>query len=53
MFDKPVEHAVEFIFHKGFELVGGPSAVSNSPETGRNEKLQHQAKVGATKEKEL
>jgi fission process protein 1 len=28
IFDKPIEHAVEWTFHKGFELVGGPSAVS-------------------------
>lgn len=30
MFDEPVEHAVEWIFHRGFELVGGPSAVGPS-----------------------
>lgn len=31
MFDKPVEHAVEWVFHEGFKAVGGPSAVSNEP----------------------
>ncbi|KAK0289142.1 hypothetical protein LTR54_011694 [Friedmanniomyces endolithicus] len=29
MFDKPVEMATEWIFHKGFELVGGPEAVGH------------------------
>ncbi|TKA82915.1 hypothetical protein B0A55_01305 [Friedmanniomyces simplex] len=29
MFDKPVEIATEWIFHKGFELVGGPEAVGH------------------------
>jgi fission process protein 1 len=28
--DKPVEHAVEWTFHKGFELIGGPSAVTGT-----------------------
>lgn len=33
IFDKPVEHAVEWTFHKGFELIGGPQAVhSKKPE---------------------
>jgi fission process protein 1 len=27
LFDKPIEHAVEWTFHKGFELIGGPEAV--------------------------
>jgi mitochondrial fission process protein 1 len=27
LFDKPVEEAVEWTFHKGFELIGGPEAV--------------------------
>jgi hypothetical protein len=31
MFDKPVETAVEWIFHEGFKAVGGPSAVSADP----------------------
>ncbi|KAK4891217.1 hypothetical protein LTR27_010154 [Elasticomyces elasticus] len=29
MFDKPVEVATEWLFHKGFELVGGPEAVGH------------------------
>ena len=29
VFDKPVEHAVEWIFHKGFEIAGGQQAVSS------------------------
>lgn len=27
LFDKPVEHVVEKVFHEGFKLVGGPQAV--------------------------
>ena len=27
VFDKPVEQATEWVFHKGFEIVGGPGAV--------------------------
>lgn len=53
MFDKPVEHAVEFIFHKTFELVGGPEAVGNRPETGRSKLMTAEARAGAEKEKEL
>jgi fission process protein 1 len=30
LFDKPVEHAVEWTFHKGFELIGGPDAVKGA-----------------------
>jgi fission process protein 1 len=51
MFDEPVEHAVEWVFHKGFETVGGPSAVGHSPETGREARIDdHNKKI---KEKEL
>ncbi len=35
LFDKPVEEAVEFVFHKGFETFGGKDAVSDTPSTGR------------------
>jgi len=41
LFDHPVETAVEWIFHKGFETIGGPDAVGTAPSTGREEKLQH------------
>ena len=34
LFDKPVEQATEWVFHKGFELVGGPAAVGKDPKTG-------------------
>lgn len=30
MFDKPVEEAVEWTFHRGFEMVGGKQAVSHA-----------------------
>lgn len=39
MFDEPVEKAVEYVFHKGFEAVGGKQAVGNAPVTGREAEL--------------
>jgi fission process protein 1 len=45
MFDKPVEQATEWVFHKGFELVGGPSAVGLDTEPGKSARPE--------KEKEL
>lgn len=27
LFDKPIEHVTELVFHKAFEAVGGPAAV--------------------------
>lgn len=48
MFDKPVENAVEWIFHKGFETVGGHDAVGVAPTTGREKALSTKPK-----EKEL
>lgn len=39
MFDEPVENAVEWIFHKGFETFGGKEAVGNLPSTGREKTL--------------
>ncbi|MCJ1253765.1 hypothetical protein MMC24_001578 [Lignoscripta atroalba] len=44
IFDKPVENAVEWSFHKGFEAFGGPEAVKHRPETGREEALQAENK---------
>ncbi|KAH8808995.1 mitochondrial 18 KDa protein-domain-containing protein [Xylogone sp. PMI_703] len=41
LFDKPVEEAVEWVFHKGFETFGGHSAVGDAPATGREKKLEH------------
>lgn len=49
IFDKPVEEAVEWVFHKGFELYGGKAMVGDSPSTGREAELRK----GARKEKEL
>ena len=51
VFDKPVEEAVEWSFHKAFETVGGPDAVGNSPTTGREQQLA--ASSNKLKEKEL
>ncbi|KAF5713366.1 mitochondrial fission process 1 [Fusarium mundagurra] len=48
MFDEPVENAVEWAFHKGFETFGGEAAVGNAPTTGREDLLAKRPK-----EKEL
>ena len=48
LFDHPVETAVEYVFHKGFETVGGKEAVGNLPQTGREALLDKKPK-----EKEL
>ncbi|KAI4161128.1 MAG: hypothetical protein LQ342_005166 [Letrouitia transgressa] len=51
VFDKPVEEAVEWGFHKAFEAIGGPEAVRRiPPETDREKALQGGRKA---KEKEL
>ncbi|KAK4200386.1 mitochondrial 18 KDa protein-domain-containing protein [Triangularia verruculosa] len=39
IFDKPVENAVEWVFHKGFEAWGGEKAVGNAPLIGRERQL--------------
>ncbi|RDW69442.1 hypothetical protein BP6252_08462 [Coleophoma cylindrospora] len=49
LFDKPVEEAVEWVFHKGFATFGGKGAVGDAPSTGREAQLQRDPK----KEKEL
>lgn len=36
LFDRPVENATEWVFHKGFEIVGGPEAVGKDPKTGQS-----------------
>ena len=55
LFDKPVEHAVEWAFHTGFETFGGPDAVGQRPKVGRQEALDIESEKGAEtkKEKEL
>lgn len=53
LFDKPVEEAVEWTFHKGFEIFGGKAAVGDSPSTGRERELQKENKKIVKKEKEL
>jgi fission process protein 1 len=45
MFDKPVEDAVEWVFHKGFKAVGGDEYVGNAPVTGREDLLGERHKV--------
>ena len=39
LFDKPVENAVEWAFHKAFSTFGGPEAVGESPAIGREKQL--------------
>lgn len=53
LFDKPVEEAVEWTFHKAFKTIGGPDAVSHRPETGRVKEMLEESRKGASKEKEL
>ncbi|KAI9720254.1 MAG: hypothetical protein M1812_003072 [Candelaria pacifica] len=53
LFDKPVEEAVEWTFHKAFATVGGKDAVGNTPATRREDQLNQQTRKGAEKEKEL
>lgn len=48
LFDEPVENAVEWVFHKGFQAYGGKAAVGDAPPTGREELLNKKPK-----EKEL
>lgn len=45
IFDKPVENAVEWVFHKGFETFGGHQAVGNAPLIGREKQLSEKPKV--------
>ncbi|KAI1468856.1 mitochondrial 18 KDa protein-domain-containing protein [Daldinia caldariorum] len=52
LFDKPVENAVEWMFHKGFEAYGGRQYVGESPTTGREAALK-QRPHPQSKEKEL
>ncbi|KAM0324933.1 hypothetical protein ACHAQA_007899 [Verticillium albo-atrum] len=39
LFDEPVENAVEWVFHKGFEAYGGKQYVGDAPTTGREDLL--------------
>lgn len=48
LFDKPVENAVEWVFHKGFATFGGKEYVGDAPATGREKAL-----IQKPKEKEL
>lgn len=49
LFDEPVENAVEWLFHKGFEAYGGKAYVGDAPKTGREDLLAKKP----PKEKEL
>ncbi|KAI0600091.1 mitochondrial 18 KDa protein-domain-containing protein [Biscogniauxia sp. FL1348] len=52
IFDKPVENAVEWMFHKAFATYGGHAYVGNSPTIGREAALSHKPRK-EPKEKEL
>ncbi|KAG9237408.1 mitochondrial 18 KDa protein-domain-containing protein [Amylocarpus encephaloides] len=52
LFDKPVEEAVEWIFHIGFETFGGKEAVGDLPSIGREHALNEE-NAKAKKIKEL
>ncbi|QPG94664.1 hypothetical protein C2857_006657 [Epichloe festucae Fl1] len=44
LFDEPVENAVEWVFHKGFQAVGGKDYVGNAPAIGREDLLNKSIK---------
>ncbi|KAM0487259.1 hypothetical protein ACHAPX_000530 [Trichoderma viride] len=44
-FDKPVEDAVEWVFHKGFSQFGGHEYVGDSPATGREKLINKDLKA--------
>ncbi|KAI0175827.1 mitochondrial 18 KDa protein-domain-containing protein [Hypoxylon sp. FL1284] len=52
LFDHPVETAVEWMFHTGFAMYGGPEYVGEAPPTGREAALKQRPKT-QPKEKEL
>lgn len=53
LFDKPVEEAVEWVFHKGFETFGGKDAVGDTLSTGRETALQKKHEKPSKAEKQL
>ncbi|CAJ2512412.1 Uu.00g054270.m01.CDS01 [Anthostomella pinea] len=54
LFDKPVENAVEWVFHTAFSSYGGKALVGDSPTIGREAALhQKPKKEPKEKEKEL
>lgn len=53
LFDKPVEHALEWGFHRTFEAIWGEEAVHGRPVTGKKELRHAESIAGARKEKEL
>jgi len=55
LFDKPVEHATEWIFHKGFETIGGPQAVGHrrAEETVDKGLAKNKEGIAVVKDKEI
>ncbi|KAK5118468.1 hypothetical protein LTR62_002983 [Meristemomyces frigidus] len=52
LFDHPVEVATEWVFHKGFEALGGPEAVGHRAVEGTVDEGLGRNKEGVTKSKE-
>ncbi|KAI9839183.1 MAG: hypothetical protein M1819_003176 [Sarea resinae] len=52
LFDKPIEEAVEWSFHRAFLTIGGPSAVGHAPSMGREDALHEKIAPPSHKEKE-
>lgn len=52
-FDKPVEQAVEFVFHEGFKFFGGKEAVGDTLTVGREDELSRKNAKAHKGEKEL
>ncbi|OBT78118.1 hypothetical protein VF21_02653 [Pseudogymnoascus sp. 05NY08] len=54
LFDKPVEGAVEFVFHEAFKAIGGQQAVGDAPVVGREKRLKEGVRrEGGKGDKEL
>lgn len=53
IFDEPVENAVEWVFHEGFKVFGGPRSVGDALKTGRERALQRRLAREQAKEKDL
>ncbi|KAK6579745.1 hypothetical protein PZA11_007981 [Diplocarpon coronariae] len=51
MFDKPVEEAVEWLFHTGFSAFGGKQAVGDAPSTGREGMLEQRTETATSRRK--
>lgn len=53
IFDKPVEEAVEWTFHKAFGTFGGKKAIGDLPKTGRQTEVERENRADAKGRKDL